>query len=85
MPNNEVPLIEAVFCQDIFAEGVASVERIAGECVRVTMYATAKDEHGKLIHVVVAKLVRPICSLMNRDSVMALVQKTEQAAALAMH
>lgn len=83
--EGEPPLIEAVFCSDIFAEGVASVERVAGDCVRVTMYATSRDIAGNQVRVVVAKLVRPIASLMNRDNVMALIKSPKEEKAKGLH
>lgn len=84
MPKDP-PLIELVHCPDIFAEGVASVERVTGDCVRVTMYAHGRDDAGNRVRVVVAKLIRPIASLMNRDSVMALVKRVEEVVAVGLH
>ena len=58
------PLVDLGNCPDIFASGIAKVERIGGDCVRLTMYVNDTDESGKPIRVVVAKLVRPIALLV---------------------
>lgn len=60
----EMLLIEPVHIQDIFASAIARVDRLPGDCVRLVFYVEDKDETGRPIRVVVAKLVRPITGLL---------------------
>ncbi len=61
MPDR--PLIEPVHCPDIFASGIARVERLAGGLVRIVYYVEDHDEAGRAVRVVTAKMLRPISGL----------------------
>jgi hypothetical protein len=57
------PLVENGFIPDIFANGIAHVEEIGGECVRLTFYVEQVNLAGKRERLIVCKLIRPISSL----------------------
>lgn len=65
------PLVELSIISDVFASGVGSVEKLSDGLVRITFYAEARDELGKPIHLVVAKIVRPMHGLTDQLAAMA--------------
>jgi hypothetical protein len=73
--GSEPPLVETVYCPDIFATGIARVERVGGECVRLILYAEQENEAGQIERVIVCKLVRPIKTLIVNDKLLALVKE----------
>jgi hypothetical protein len=57
---NAVPdVIDPASVQDVFVEGLASVESVGAECIRFTLYATRSDEDGEN-KVVVVRLIYPV-------------------------
>jgi hypothetical protein len=66
---NAVPeVIDPASVQDIFVEGLASIESVGTECIRFTLYATRADEVGEA-KVVVVRLVYPksVAERINRQ------------------
>lgn len=61
----DLPLIEEAVIPDIFISGIGRIEKLAGGMVRVVYYAERQIEPGLIEHVVVAKLVRPIATLID--------------------
>ena len=55
MSNTFDDISDSLCEPDIFVEGIASIDRIAGDCTRMTLYATR--ERGE--RVVVARIVWP--------------------------
>lgn len=79
--SKDIPLIEPVYCPDIFANGIAKVESVGGQWVRVWFYADTID-NGQPTRVIVAKMIRPLCSLIGQTAIM---QMVEQVNDLALH
>lgn len=53
-------MIDAGLGQDIFVEGIGLIERLAGSCMRITLYATRDLGGGETERVVVARLIAPL-------------------------
>jgi hypothetical protein len=62
-----MPLIEPVTCPDIFASGIARVEKLVGGCVRIVFYAEHRLSARQGERIIVAKLVQPISTLIAGD------------------
>lgn len=71
---NNLPLVEPVYCPDVFVTGIGKVELVGTECVRIWMCVTTSDG-DQPVRQVVAKLIRPISLLTNRTAVMAMVRR----------
>lgn len=60
MQNEVVPgLIDPDRVPDVFAEGLASIERIGAACLRLTLYAKRDLGDGDVDRIVVARIVGP--------------------------
>lgn len=63
------PLIEPADMIDIFANGIARVENLDGGCVRLVYFAEQMASSGQKERLVVARVIRPISTLMLRQDV----------------
>lgn len=66
---NAVPdVLDPASVQDVFVEGLASVESVGCECIRFTLYATRADDVGEA-KIVVVRLVYPksVAERINRQ------------------
>ena len=63
--KNEVVagLIDPDRVNDIFCEGIASIEHAGAHCVRITMFATRNLGDGDIDRIVVARIVTSIGTL----------------------
>lgn len=59
MQNKVVPVIDPDRVPDVFAEGLASIERIGAACLRLTFFATRDLGDGDVDRIVVARIVGP--------------------------
>jgi len=55
----QMELMDPACVPDVFVEGIAEVQRIAGDCIRVTLYATRIGSDGMVERIVVARIVWP--------------------------
>jgi hypothetical protein len=51
--------IDPMQCGDVFCSGVARVEKLAGDCIRLVIYSE-HCRHGQSERVIVAQMVWPI-------------------------
>lgn len=56
----EMELVDPACVPDVFVEGIADIQRIAGDCLRVTLYSTRIGADGLLEQIVVARVVWPV-------------------------
>ncbi len=64
MRNEVLPdLIDPDRVNDIFAEGLALLEKIGPDCLRFTLYATRNLGDGDVDRHVVARIIAPISTL----------------------
>lgn len=70
------PLIEPIYCADIYADGIAKVEMAGGQNVRLWYYVDTVQD-GRPVRMVVAKMVRPI-SLLVTNKILSMVDRTTE-------
>lgn len=63
MPDD---FIEPVLISDVYADGIAYVENL-GNCIRIAYFTWARTGNGFKEKVIVAKIVRPLSSLLGSE------------------
>lgn len=56
-------IIEPIAVIDCYADGLGAVQIMKGGNARFVMYVDQINEHGVVEHIVVAKVVMPVCSV----------------------
>ncbi len=51
-------LIEDVSIPDVYVNGIAKIERLSGEAIRISYYAERRNERGEMEHVLALRVVR---------------------------
>lgn len=62
MPDEE--LVEPIAVQDVYADGIASVEIVSDVNVRITYFAHMQVEGHPSVRVICARIVRPRSSIV---------------------
>ncbi len=56
-------LIEDASIPDIYVNGIAKIERLSGDAIRISYYAERRNERGEMEHILAARIVRSQDSL----------------------
>lgn len=60
VPDAAPGLIDPAYVPDTFIEGIGQIERLAGNCLRITLFASRDLGDGEIERIVVARLVMAV-------------------------